>query len=223
MANITPFAPEKSDLVMNTFWLAQSKSAQGYNVINGYKVQENGTPDMDILIDAGWCNVAWALKNQASQGTLTMVHDDTNPLISTIYVDASGALAKYDGTPAAIDDPLGASDWHQYIAPCVGASIPAGTILAFVYVEAAATAIHNADIWMVPQMGVGRILGEALAGTGQSFTAAHTPLNAQAKLFYNGVRQTPTSDYTISGTGVTLITETVVAGDSLLIDYDFVV
>jgi hypothetical protein len=71
-------------------------------------------------------------------------------------------------------------------------------------------------------MGVGHILGEALAGTGQSFTADHTPLNAQATLYFNGVRQTPTSDYTISGTGITLITETVVAGDALLIDYDFV-
>lgn len=44
---------------------------------------------------------------------------------------------------------------------------------------------------------------EVVSGSGTSWTLANTPVSGSVKLYAGGIRLTPTSDYTISGTAIT--------------------
>lgn len=59
---------------------------------------------------------------------------------------------------------------------------------------------------------------EVVSGSGTSFTLAFTPVAGSQHIYGNGIRLTPTVDYTISGTAITIIAGTYVAG-AVLADY----
>lgn len=58
-------------------------------------------------------------------------------------------------------------------------------------------------------------------GPGTSFTLAHTPVTGTVRLYRGGSRQAvAASDYSISGTGITLASA-LVAGEILIADYEY--
>lgn len=58
---------------------------------------------------------------------------------------------------------------------------------------------------------------EVPSGSGTDFTIANTPVAGSVKLYRNGIRQTITTDYTISGANITLTST--IGSDTLLADY----
>lgn len=55
-------------------------------------------------------------------------------------------------------------------------------------------------------------------GTNKDFTLANTPVTGTVKFYKNGLRMTPTVDFTVSGTTVTLV-KAPKSADTLLVDY----
>lgn len=64
------------------------------------------------------------------------------------------------------------------------------------------------------------VVGEAPAGSGTAFTLAHSPIAGSVALYRNGVRQSTSGDYTISGANITL-GSSLQAGESLTSDYRY--
>lgn len=68
--------------------------------------------------------------------------------------------------------------------------------------------------------GLGTIvLNEVVAGSGTSWTLAHTPTSAGIALFANGQRLTPTVDYTQVTTAVTTVLSW--SAGTLIADYQY--
>jgi len=61
----------------------------------------------------------------------------------------------------------------------------------------------------------------SINGSNTAFTLTSTPTSGTLSLYLNGVRQTLTSDYTITGTAITMVTAPV-TGDSLVATYSIV-
>jgi hypothetical protein len=64
------------------------------------------------------------------------------------------------------------------------------------------------------------VYGEALTGTGTSFTLAHTPVTGSLRVYRGGARLKLTEDYTITGANLTMLIP-VVTGEILLADYNY--
>lgn len=63
------------------------------------------------------------------------------------------------------------------------------------------------------------VINEVVAGSGTSWTLAHTPTAAGVALYVNGQRLTPTIDYTLAGTTIT--TALSWTSGTLLADYSY--
>lgn len=63
------------------------------------------------------------------------------------------------------------------------------------------------------------VLNEVVAGSGTSWTLAHTPNSAGIQLYANGQRLTPTTDYTLSGAIITTVLSW--SAGTLLADYSY--
>lgn len=68
------------------------------------------------------------------------------------------------------------------------------------------------------------VVGETPTGTidgvNKEFTIAHTPIANTFKLYFNGLRQKETSDFTLSGTTITFV-EAPMEGTNILVDYQY--
>ena len=66
------------------------------------------------------------------------------------------------------------------------------------------------------------VVGEAVSGSGTTYTLANTPVTGSVHLFLNGVRQNAGAgnDYTISGATITFGTAPL-SGDVVLADYKY--
>ncbi len=68
------------------------------------------------------------------------------------------------------------------------------------------------------------VVGEAPTGTidgvNKEFTIANTPIANTFKLYFNGLRQKETSDFTLSGTTITFV-EAPMEGTNILVDYQY--
>ena len=62
-------------------------------------------------------------------------------------------------------------------------------------------------------------ISEVVGGSGTSWTLAHTPIAGTVALFANGQRLAPTTDYTISGTGITTVLSWTTG--TILADYQY--
>jgi len=95
---------------------------------------------------------------------------------------------------------------------------------------AAASTLTGAEYLEVLQGGVNKKMtvnqmfvdGETPTGDiddiNTDFVLANTPVSGSVKVFLNGIRQTVTTDYTISGATITFVTPPT-SGDIILTDY----
>lgn len=72
----------------------------------------------------------------------------------------------------------------------------------------------------VPSFSDNEVPSGTVDGANQTFTLAHTPTSGSVKLYWNGVRQAPTGDFTVTGATITTIF-TAQSGDVLLTDYRY--
>lgn len=76
---------------------------------------------------------------------------------------------------------------------------------------------------IVDSLGNGGVSGETPSGTvngsNTAFTLAATPATGSVKVYLNGLRQTLTTDYTVSGSTITFVTAPL-TGDIIRVDYD---
>jgi hypothetical protein len=70
----------------------------------------------------------------------------------------------------------------------------------------------------VPNFVDSEVPSGTINGTNVTFTLANTPTSGSLHLYLNGVRQTPTSDYSISTNTITMVAAPN-TGDVLLADY----
>jgi len=71
-----------------------------------------------------------------------------------------------------------------------------------------------------PNFSDNEVPSGTINGSNVTFTLLHTPLTGTLHLYYNGLRQTPTSDYSIVGSVITLVSAPIPT-DVLLADYKY--
>jgi hypothetical protein len=154
MANVSPISIAKGQMMTSAHVTSFARADQGYYVLSGCDVNQAGTPGLSVVVDSGYVQAGFGTaRKTVTGGTVTISTPDvTNPRIDVIYVDATGTLGCYAGTPAAIS-PTSKTDFKEFSTPCPGATIPTGIILALVYVAASETTILNADIWDIASYG----------------------------------------------------------------------
>jgi hypothetical protein len=158
MANVGSWQPDRLDTIHYIHKLAESRAGEGYSVISGCDVHENGTPDMDVIVDSGEIFYGDVYKTVAGNSVTITAADGTNDRIDVIYVDGSGVAQVHTGDALAKSDPLGNSVWTQYEQPYPKTGCPAGVIIALVYVPANDTSIENAQIEDIAQYNLnGRV------------------------------------------------------------------
>jgi len=73
---------------------------------------------------------------------------------------------------------------------------------------------------VVPTFVDGEVPSGVIDGANQSFTLAHAPAGGSLHLYQNGLRQTPTTHYTLAGDTVSFVTAPPL-GATLLADYRY--
>ena len=147
MANVGAISTAKGQQFTSAHVLSQSRAGLGFYVLSGCDCNQAGTPAMSVVVDSGYVQAGFGLaRKTVAGGTVTVATADaTYPRIDVIYIDATGALGIYAGTPTAIS-PSSKTDFKEMATPAPGSSIPSGVILALVYVGAGVTTIVNANI-----------------------------------------------------------------------------
>ena len=147
MANVGSIQTAKGQQFTSAHVLSQSRAGLGFYVLSGCDVNQSGTPGMSVVVDSGYVQAGFGLgRKTVTGGTVTVATADaTYPRLDVIYIDATGALGIYAGTPTAIS-PSSKTDFKEMATPAPGTSIPSGVIIALVYVAAGATTILNASI-----------------------------------------------------------------------------
>lgn len=153
MANVGSWQPDRLDTIHYIHKLAESRVGEGYSVISGCDVHENGTPDMDVVVDSGEIFYGNVYKTVAGNNVTISAANGTNDRIDVIYVDSSGVAQVHTGDALPVSDPLGNTVWTQYESPYPKTGCPAGVIIALVYVPANDTSIENAQIEDIAQWG----------------------------------------------------------------------
>lgn len=176
MANVDTWTPIRSDTFMQIMAQAITRKNKGYFVMSGCDVHQAASPDMTVVIDAGYVmygNTYTAVAGNAP----TLTSDPSLPRFYTIYVDGSGVAQAYQGAAAAIS-PSGETAFRKMEAPFPGDTCPTGVPLSIVYLAAGATSILNAVIFDISAWGGGmsaashtfsataRILGRKTASSG---------------------------------------------------------
>ena len=147
MANVGSIQTAKGQQFTSAHVLSQSRAGLGFYVLSGCDVNQSGTPGMSVVVDSGYVQAGFGLgRKTVSGGTVTVATADaTHPRLDVIYIDATGALGIYAGTPTAIS-PSSKTNFKEMATPAPGTSIPSGVIIALVYVAAGATSILNASV-----------------------------------------------------------------------------
>lgn len=154
MANVGSWQPDRLDTIHYIHKLAEARVGDGYSVISGCDVNENGTPDMDVVVDSGSVYFNNVITPVSGNSVTISTADGTNDRIDVIYIDASGVAQVHTGDALVKSDPLGNSIWTQYEQPYPKTGCPAGVIIALVYVPANDTAIGNAQIEDIAQYNI---------------------------------------------------------------------
>lgn len=145
MATIGTISLAKGDILTTAHVYSQNRANDGYGIISGCDVHQKTVPGMGVTIDAGVVMYDGTYTTVAGGDVVIDAADATNPRFDIIYVNAVGTCLVAKGTAAAIL-PTGETAFKKMTTPYPTASIPAGIILARVYVAAAVTTILNAAI-----------------------------------------------------------------------------
>ena len=145
MATIGTISLAKGDILTTAHVYSQNRANDGYGIISGCDVHQKTVPGMGVTIDAGVVMYDGTYTTVAGGDVVIDAADATNPRFDIIYVNAVGTCLVAKGTAAAIL-PTGETAFKKMTTPYPTASIPAGIILARIYVAAAVTTILNAAI-----------------------------------------------------------------------------
>lgn len=122
-----------------------------YQVLDGYAISAQGTPNNTVAIDAGNSLYDGIPTRRAAAGNITFATcSETQYRIDLLYAKNDGTVGIHQGDNAAKLDQQGLDNWRQYIEPYVKASCPAGAILGCVLVKPRAggsPVIESGDIW----------------------------------------------------------------------------
>ena len=145
MATIGTISLAKGDILTTAHVYSQNRANDGYGIISGCDVHQKTVPGMGVTIDAGVVMYDGTYTTVTGGDVVIDAADATNPRFDIIYVNAVGTCLVAKGTAAAIL-PTGETAFKKMTTPYPAASIPAGVILARIYVAAAVTTILNAAI-----------------------------------------------------------------------------
>lgn len=145
MATIGTINIAKGEIYTTAHKFSENRANDGYAVLTGCDVHEKTVPDMGITIDSGSVIYNGGYLSVAGGDLSIDASDPTNPRFDVIYVNAAGACLIAKGTAASIL-PNGETAYKRMHTPAPAASIPAGVILARIYVANGVTTILNADI-----------------------------------------------------------------------------
>lgn len=142
---LSPLA-DQTMLAAHTEALSRADGKTG--VVDGNRVIPSEPASLTVTVEAGRIRIAGApIDAEEDTGTADAA-DLTNPRIDIIYRDEVGAVAIAKGTPAAIEDPKSLGNWKSYTSPSPPDAIPAGSILAALWIPAESTSISASQIWM---------------------------------------------------------------------------
>jgi hypothetical protein len=156
-----------------------ARRSSEYLVVTGCDVHQKASPGMGVTVDAGTIKYNGTVVTVAGGDVVVTAANATYPRFDIIYLDAAGAAQISTGT-AAITKPDAETVYTRFSSPKPPVSIPAGVILARVYVAANATSILNASIDDIALYGKDNYpLKTDLTAKGSLWvaTAASTPAN----------------------------------------------
>lgn len=145
MANVSSISLAKGDIFTTAHLASIIRSNEGYGVVTGCDVHEQSPQAMGVTIDSGAILYNGVYVSVAGGNLSIDAADPTYPRFDIIYVNNAGSVAVAKGTAAEIL-PQGETQYKRMHQPAPPASIPAGVILARVYVAPGATVITNANI-----------------------------------------------------------------------------
>jgi hypothetical protein len=152
MSTVGSITPVKGEIFTTAHVASMSRADLGYYVISGCDVHQSGTPSMSVAVDAGVI-VYNGVKTTVAGNTVTIgASSGSLYRLDAIYVDTSGVAQVAPGTPATIV-PGGETNFLFFTEPFPTISIPAGPILAIVYIAANVTTILNAVINDIASFG----------------------------------------------------------------------
>lgn len=145
MATIGTINLAKGDIYTTAHVYSQNRANDGYGILTGCDAHEKASPGMFVTIDAGTVMYAGSYVVVTGGDLIIDASDATLSRFDIIYVNAAGAIVIAKGADAAIL-PTGETAFKKMTSPFPAASIPAGVILARVYIGPGITAILNAHI-----------------------------------------------------------------------------
>lgn len=148
MTDVDFLEPAAEEQILATHQIVLSRAAGETGVINGNRITPTSPASMSIDIGAGRIKISNTPDDVDAETKLIAVSNATLGRIDIIIRNTSGAVQVVAGSFAAVNDPKGLGNWHQYDSPAPAGNIPAGAILGAIYVAPAATAISAGDIWM---------------------------------------------------------------------------
>lgn len=141
-------SPTTNQCILTTHVEAVSRAIRETGIVNGNRLVASSPADMTVTVEAGRIKIAGTPADVLEDPVTHDAAHATLSRIDIIYRDVAGAAQIAKGTPAAIEDPKGLSDWKSYTSPVPPTSIPPGAIIGAVWIPAECTAITSAHIWM---------------------------------------------------------------------------
>lgn len=148
MTDVDFLEPAAEEQILATHQIVLSRAAGETGVINGNRIPPTSPTSMTVNIGAGRIKISNTPDDVDAEAKLIGAADATLGRMDIIIRNSSGAVQVVAGSLAAVNDPKGNGNWHQYDSPAPAGMLPAGAILGVVYVAPAVSAISSSDIWM---------------------------------------------------------------------------
>lgn len=145
MATIGTISLVKGDIYTTAHKQSENRANDGYGILTGCDVHEQTPNAMGVTIDAGTVMYNGGYVTVAGGNLSIDAADATYPRFDIVYINGAGSVAIAKGTAAAIL-PTGETAFKKMTTPYPNPSVPAGIILARVYVAPAVSTITNSVI-----------------------------------------------------------------------------
>jgi hypothetical protein len=145
MATIGAMSLGKGEILTTSHMYSINRANDGYGFLTGCDVHQKASPGMGVTVDSGSVMYAGSYVAVTGGDVVIDTADGTYPRMDIIYVASNGSISVAKGTAAAIL-PGDETAFKKMISPYPTASVPAGVILARVYVAAGVTSILDAAI-----------------------------------------------------------------------------
>ncbi|HOL44376.1 MAG TPA: hypothetical protein PK659_09010 [Methanothrix sp.] len=145
MATVSSINIAKGEIFTTAHLASIIRCNEGYGVVTGCDVHEQSPAAMGVTIDSGAVLYGGNYVSVAGGNITIDAADSTYPRFDVVYVNASGSIQVAKGTAAEIL-PTGETVYKKMHQPAPPSSIPAGVILARIYVPPGATSITNSYI-----------------------------------------------------------------------------